>query len=132
MIFLDSNIPMYIVGATHPHKLTAQRLLERAVSEEQRMVTSAEVLQEILHRYVRIDRRDAIEPAFNVLLNFVDEVLPVTLADAQRAKEIVLRAHGLSARDALHVAVMERHGIERIMTFDADFDGWPGVTRVAR
>jgi hypothetical protein len=30
-------------------------------------VTSAEVLQEILHRYVAINRRDAIQPAFDAL-----------------------------------------------------------------
>lgn len=41
-----------------------QRLLERLVSERQRLVTDTEVLQEILHRYVAIDRRDAIQPAF--------------------------------------------------------------------
>ena len=73
MIFIDSNIPMYLVGKSHPLKTEAQRLLEEAVSSEQRLVTSAEVLQEILHRYVSINRRDAIQPAFDALLGVVDE-----------------------------------------------------------
>lgn len=60
MILVDSNIPMYLIGAPHPHKSDAQRLLERLVSEHQRLVTDAEVLQEILHRYVALNRRDAI------------------------------------------------------------------------
>src|ERR1700752_3647316 len=68
MILVDSNIPMYLVGAPHPHKVDAQRLLEKLVSERQRLVTDAEVLQEILHRYVAIDRRGAIQPAFDALL----------------------------------------------------------------
>ena len=55
MILVDSNIPMYLVGASHPHKADAQRLLEKLVSERQRLVTDAEVLQEILHRYVAIN-----------------------------------------------------------------------------
>ena len=65
MIFIDSNIPMYLVGASHPHKTNAQLWLEKLIREHQRLVTSAEVLQEILHRYVAIHRRDAIQPAFH-------------------------------------------------------------------
>jgi hypothetical protein len=122
---------MYLVGAPHPHKSDAQRLLERAVSDRQRLVTDAEVLQEILHRYVAIDRRDAIQPAFNALLGVVDQVLAVDRAVVERAKEIVLGHRRLSARDAVHLAVMEHHGIERILTFDTGFDGFPGITRLS-
>ena len=131
MILVDSNIPMYLVGAPHPHKSDAQRLLERLLSDRQRLVTDAEVLQEILHRYVAINRRDAIQLAFDVLLGVVDEVLAVDRVIAERAKEIVLGHRRLSARDAVHLAVMEQHGIERIMTFDSGFDAFPGVTRLS-
>ena len=58
MILVDSNIPMYLVGAPHPRKSDAQRCLEKLISNRERLVTDAEVLQEILHRYVAIDRRD--------------------------------------------------------------------------
>jgi predicted nucleic acid-binding protein len=34
------------------------------------------------------------------------------------------------SRDALHVAMMERHKVEKIMSFDEGFDGYPGVERV--
>ena len=122
---------MYLVGAPHPHKSDAQRLLEKLVSDRQRLVTDAEVLQEILHRYVAIDRRDAIQPAFDALLGVVDQVLPVDLSVAQRAKQIVLGHRQVSARDAVHLAVMEHHGIEQILTFDSGFDGFPGVTRLS-
>lgn len=130
MIFVDSNIPMYLIGAPHPHKADAQRLLERFVADQERLVTDAEVLQEILHRYVAIDRRDAIQPAFDALLGLVDEVFPVTAADAERAKAFVLGRPRLSARDALHLATMERNGVERILSFDAGFDGLPGIQRI--
>ncbi len=131
MILVDSNIPMYLVGAPHPHKTDAQRLLEKLVSDRQRLVTDAEVLQEILHRYVAIDRRDAIQPAFNALLGIVDQVLAVDRAIAERAKEIVLGNQRLSARDAVHLAVMEQHGIDRILSFDSGFDEFPGITRLS-
>lgn len=131
MILVDSNIPMYLVGAPHPHKSDAQRLLEKLVSERQRLVTDAEVLQEILHRYVAINRRDAIQPAFDALFGIVDQVLAVDRAVVERAKEIVLGHRQLSARDAVHAAVMEHHGIESVMTFDSGFDGFPGITRMS-
>src|SRR6202171_2854353 len=98
---------MYLVGAAHPHKRDAQRLLEKLISDRQRLVTDAEVLQEILHRYVAINRRDAIQPAFDALLGIVDQVLPIDRAAAERAQEIVLARGGLSARYALHGAVMQ-------------------------
>ena len=131
MILVDSNIPMYLVGVAHPHKSDAQRWLEKLVSDRQRLVTDAEVLQEILNRYVAINRRDAIQPAFDALLGIVDQVLAVDRSIAERAKEIVLGYRQLSARDAVHLAVMEHHGIERILTFDSGFDGFPGIARLS-
>lgn len=131
MIFIDSNVPMYLVGAPHPHKHDVQRLLEEFVSQRERLITDVEVLQEILHRYIAINRRDAIQPAFSALLGVVDAVMSVDLSIAQRAKEIVLGHRQLSARDALHIAVMERHNIERILTFDLGFDSFPGIKRLS-
>ena len=131
MIFVDSNIPMYLVGAGHPHKEDARRLLERFVAERTPLVTDAEVFQEILHRYVAIDRRDAIKPSFATLLDIVDEVYPVQLSDAERARDLVLGKRKLSARNAIHVAVMERNGVKRILSFDSGFDGLPNLTRIA-
>jgi len=130
VILVDSNIPMYLVGAEHPHKVDARRLLERAIAEKRRLVTDAEVLQEILHRYVAIDRRDAIQPCFEVLLEVVDDVLVVDLEIVERARDIVIGHPDLTARDAVHVAVMREHGIEHILSFDRHFDGLPGITRV--
>ena len=131
MILVDSNIPMYLIGASHPHKADARRLLEQLLADRRVLVTDAEVLQEILHRYVAIDRRDAIQPAFDALLAIADHVLPVDGVAVRGAKEIVLGYRGLSARDALHLAVMKNHGIDTILSFDAGFDGFPGVKRLS-
>jgi uncharacterized protein len=130
MIFVDSNIAMYLVGATHPLKIEAQRLLERCIANRERLVTDAEVLQEILHRYVGIDRREAIQPAFDVLLGVVDEVFPVDAGAVDRAKATVLGHRRLSARDAVHLAIMEQQGVARILSFDSGFDGIPGIQRL--
>jgi predicted nucleic acid-binding protein len=132
VIFIDSNIPMYLVGAAHPHKADAQLLLERLISAGQRLVTDAEVLQEILHRYTAIDRREAIGPALRATLDIVDEVFAIEKADVLRAAEITEHRDKFSARDALHIATMQRMKVKSILTFDSDFDRWPGLTRIHR
>lgn len=131
MIFVDSNIPMYLVGAAHPHKRDARRILEGLITDGRRLVTDAEVFQEILHRYAAIERRDAIQPAFDVLQAVVDEVFTIELADVERAKILLFGHQSLSSRDALHLAVMERREVTSIFSFDRGFDDFPGVTRLA-
>ena len=131
MIFIDSNIPMYLVGTEHANKHAARRLLESCINRSERLVTSAEVLQEILHRYVSIDRRDAIQPAFDALLNVVDQVYAIETRDVERAKTLLQGVTAISARDALHVAVMQRYDIARIMSFDQGFDRVATIERVA-
>ncbi len=130
MIFIDSNIPMYLVGADHPNKTDAQRLLERSIVEGEALVTDVEVFQEILHRYVAIDRREAISPAWELLISITDQVAGIDLPDVTAARDLLLAETDLSARDTIHVTVMRRLGCSRIMTFDRAFDGVPGVRRV--
>jgi predicted nucleic acid-binding protein len=129
VIFIDSNIPMYLIGADHPHKLDAQRALERLVADRQRLVTSSEVFQEILHRYVSTGRRERIEPAFDALSGVVDDVFAVERADVFTAKDLLHAHDRLSARDALHAAVMRRYGITEILSFDTGFDALDNVVR---
>lgn len=131
MILIDSNIPMYLVGTSHPNKIRSQHLLEKLIIDRQRLVTDAEVLQEILHRYAAINRRDAIQHAFDALLGLVDDVLRVDLAVTERAKQIVLGYKQLSARDAVHLAVMELSGIDHILSFDSGLDAFPKITRLS-
>jgi predicted nucleic acid-binding protein len=121
---------MYLIGGPHPQKAEAQILVERLVAAGQRLVTSAEVLQEVLHRYTAINRRGAIEPAMKLILNLVDDVFPIEKADVLRASEITQSRTSLSARDSIHIAVMERHGVQSILSFDEDFDSWPGFRRI--
>lgn len=130
MIFVDSNIPMYLVGQTHPHKDTARQLVEKCIAVNERLVTDVEVLQEILHRFTAIRRKDAIQPAFDVLLGIVDEIFTVELEDIAQAKDRLAITEQLSARDALHIAIMHRYGVTKILTFDTDFDSVSGIRRV--
>ena len=98
MVFIDSNVPMYLVGAAHPNKVDAQRRLEALVTQRVRLVTDAEVLAEILHRYTALERRGGIQPAIDALLGVVDEVLPVDRETVERAKQLVLQYPTLPAK----------------------------------
>lgn len=128
MILVDSNVPMYLVGGAHPNRERARHAVEVAVTSRERLVTDAEAFQEILHRYVAINRREAIEPAWRTLREIVDEVFAIELDDVERASRLVT-ASRLSARDALHVAVMQRRGIAEVLSFDEAFDAIPGIVR---
>jgi hypothetical protein len=130
VIFLDSNVPMYLVGSFDPRRAETRRLLEVLVDSGERLVTDAEVFQEILHRYSAIGRREAIQPAFEVLDRVTDEVFPIERRDVERAKLVLLGTERLAARDAVHIAVMERNGVAKILTFDRGFDSYPGIERI--
>jgi hypothetical protein len=130
VIFVDSNVPMYLVGAVHPNKVRSQETLARLIAGRERLATGIEVFQEILHRYAAIQRREAIQPAWTALAGIVDEVFALDLEDVERARDMVLKHATLSARDALHAAVMQRHGVDRILSFDGGFDAVPDITRI--
>jgi hypothetical protein len=130
LILIDSNIPMYLIGDDATRQGEVQELLSRLTIQRERLVTDVEVFQEILHRLQGIDRMDRIQPAYDLLLDVVDDVLPYEFVDAMRAKEVLLARRELSARDAVHVAIMQRHGVKRVFSYDHHFDSVPGIERI--
>jgi len=129
-VFIDSNIPMYAAGKPHRNREPSVRLLRRVQSGELVGHTSTEVLQEILYRYSALDRRELAVQVYDLFVEICPTVLDVTLADTDLARDLLRELTGISARDAVHAAVMRNHGIEHIATFDAGFDEVPGIERV--
>jgi predicted nucleic acid-binding protein len=130
MIFVDSNIPMYVAGRDHSHRDPSRRFLERARSGDIDICTSTEVLQEILYRYAALKRLDLAAAVYDLFVQLCPTVLPVTLADTDRAKMLMTGTTQVSARDAIHAAVMLNHDLDQIATFDGGFDRIEGVTRL--
>ena len=130
MIYLDSNIPMYLIGADHPNKTLTIVTLERLTQENQKLVTSTEVFQEILHRYTAIQKKDAIQKAYDVLLELTDHIFDITRLDIEMAKDDLLSHANISARDAIHIAVMKRNKTNTILSFDRGFDQISKITRI--
>lgn len=121
-LFIDSNIPMYVAGTEHPNREPAVRLLESVRARRVEACTSTEVLQEILYRYSAIGRLDLAKSVYDLFVQVVHEIFDVTLADTDLARDLLTTTSGLSARDAVHAAVMLNHEVTSIATFDRGFE----------
>lgn len=129
-VFVDSNVPMYVAGRDHPNREPARRFLERVRGGDVDACTSTEVLQEILYRYSGLRRLDLARQVYDLFVQVCPVVHAVTLADTDRAKQMLCEVEGIGARDAIHAALMLNNGVETIATFDRAFDRVPGVTRL--
>ena len=130
MIFVDSNIPMYVAGRDHPLREPARRFLDRARAGDLEICTSTEVLQEILYRYSALKRRDLAATVYDLFVQLCPVVFPVTLADADRARTLITAHEDVTVRDAIHSAVMLNNSIKEIATFDEGFDAFEGIVRI--
>jgi predicted nucleic acid-binding protein len=132
--FLDANVPIYAAGAPHPLKSPCLEVLRLAVEHPSAFVTDAEVLQELLHRYVAIKRwqqgREVLKRFTELMLGRIE---PVAEEDVTLAAGMVDAGHAardLSARDLLHAAIMKRLGVTRMVSADSGLDGLPGIQRL--
>ena len=130
--FLDANVPIYATGAPHTHRQSCIEILELASRNPRSFVTNAEVLQELLHHYRATRQWQSIgRPAFARFATLMlGRTEPIYAEDAQTAAELADSDVRASTRDLIHVAVMRRMGVERVISADRDFDGMPGVTRL--
>ena len=130
MIFIDSNIPMYAAGREHQNRQPALTFLSKVRRGEIEVCTSTEVLQEILYRYRALGRLDLAFEVYDLFVALCPAVLPVTLADTDRARELLEQVDGLGVRDAIHAAVALGQEMSLVATFDQAFDRVPGLARI--
>ena len=117
MRFVDASVWMYAVGRPHPLRDEARTLLRDATRDGLRLVTSAEVLQELLHAYVPVDRLDTLSAALR-LARARAEVVPLVEDDVVLAADLLATSPGLGARDLVHLAVALRVDATELWTFD--------------
>jgi hypothetical protein len=130
VIYVDSNVPMYLVGAAHPNKDRVIELVSQLLTARDVLVTSAATFQEILHRYTSKKDPKHLAAAYEALEALVSRTVDVTKADADTARALLGRHPILSSRDAVHLSVMERLRVKKIWSFDADFDVVPSIVRI--
>lgn len=119
---LDAAVFMYAAGADHPLKKPCQEILDRVAGGSIEATTSAEVIQELLHRYRAIGRHEGGIALARRILSAFQPVLPITDGVARRLPDLAERYANVSARDIVHVATCVEHGISQIITPDRGFD----------
>lgn len=129
-MYVDTTIFMYAMGAESRFKEPCAHILRAGAADRTVLVTSAETLQEVLHRYRSIGRHKEIRTTFEAISAAVQRVLPVTVEDVEEARRLGERVgagSAVSARDLIHAAVARRQGLREILTVDAGFASIPGV-----
>ena len=131
MIYVDSNVPMYLIGGEHPNKGRVIELTSQLIAGRETLTTSAETFQEIVHRYLALHDRVHMNAAYEALEAMVTTVSDITKADVDQARAISGEYVSLSSRDCLHVAVMRRLDCLKIWSFDSGFDAVASIQRIA-
>ncbi len=129
---IDANVPIYAAGEDHPYKAPCSRILLTVSAHPRAFITDVEVLQEVMHHYIRSRRwmrggREALQEFAELMRGRTE---PVYSGDVDMAISLADRHQGIASRDYLHAAVMRRLGVERIISADRDFDRLPGITRL--
>jgi uncharacterized protein len=118
MIFVDTNVFMYAVGREHPLRQESRAFFEEHLTSGEVLVSSAEVLQELLHAYLPVNRIETLDAALALARGRLGVVWPVEPEDVELARALVDRHRALRARDLLHLACCVRRGVGEVRTFD--------------
>lgn len=118
MIFVDTNVFIYAVGRPHPLRATARAFFAKSIRNRETLCTSAEVLQELTHAYLRVGRLRTLDAAISLATGACTEVWPLEEADVTLARLLHGRYPTLGARDLCHLASCRRREVREIMTFD--------------
>jgi uncharacterized protein len=118
VIFVDTNVFMYAVGRAHPLREEARSFFLEELEAGGALVTSSEVLQELLHAYLPVDRLETLDAALTLAQERTVQVWAVEAEDVLVARDLVSSHPSLGARDLLHLACCVRRGVKRLRTFD--------------
>jgi uncharacterized protein len=119
VIFVDTNVFIYAVGRRHPLKPKARVFFENGLENSaMRLCSSAEVLQELLHAYLPVQRIATLDAAWRLAESVLNELWAVDPEDVRLARDLRESFPSLGARDLLHLACCRRRGVTKIKTFD--------------
>ena len=124
---LDTNIFVYAQGQPHRYYEPCRSLVASLESESVEYAIDAELLQEILHVYSARGERPRALRTFDCLLVLFPSPIPVTTVELGLARIYLQRYSALSARDAIHAAVVETHNLEGIVSTDKVFTQISGL-----
>ncbi len=131
--YLDSNLLIYFKNEKAEQHQSAKNIIKQLVAEDVRLVISPLVLDEFLHIILLIVRQKYAkeEQIYYVLQKHLDSILALpTLAvigaslsiEDQRSIPKLMKKYRLRPRDAFHLSTMQQNNINKIATFDNDFN----------
>lgn len=130
-VLVDTAVFMYAAGREHPLREPSRHVLREAESGRLDAVISAEVIQEILHRFTATLRHaDGVALAESALHMF-RPVLSIDHAVMHRTTDLARRHPTARARDLVHVATCLAYDLEAIVSPDEDFDRIDEVRRMS-
>ena len=118
MIFVDSNVFIYAVGRAHPLRDEAQNFFLESSRKGKRLVTSAQVLQELLHVYLPVERIETLDAALELATLGVDRIISIGAETVMHGRHLVSAHPGLTPRDLIHLATCQMNKIKELKTFD--------------
>ena len=134
---IDTNIVMYAAGKKHPHKRACAEIISGIADGSFHRnvgipVTDTAVFQEILYRYSLMGKWETGILICKHLLELGLQILPIDSDGVEKmiALAEVYKEKGIHPRDLVHVSVMIKHGIRKIVSVDSHFDLIDEVIRV--
>lgn len=137
IVFLDANVFVYAFlkpkRKLQPHeeeiKEAAKKIVTRINAGEE-VVTSVVHFSEVcnvLEDYLSLEEALAIE----IDLLFRDNILIKTVTEEDYLKALATAEdHQVGANDAIAYVLMKESGLNRIYSFDKDFDGFKDIDRI--
>ncbi len=129
-LFIDTAVIMYAAGGEHRLKQPCSEILTRVAGNELSGVISAEVIQEIAHRFVHAGQGARAAQLASHALDLFGPVIPIGQSVVARLPGLINRYPKLQARDLIHVATCLDEQIEAIVTPDRAFDAVAELQRI--
>lgn len=121
-VFLDTAVLMYAAGRQHSYKQPCADILSRVGAGHVDAVISAEVIQELAHRFVHAGQSARASALVRHSLDLFAPVIPIGQPVVARLPGLIDRYGALQARDLIHVATCLEERIEVIVSPDRAFD----------
>jgi predicted nucleic acid-binding protein len=115
---LDTSVFIYAQGKPHRYREPCRVLVERLAKGSGEYTIDVELLQEILHVYTLRGERGRAFRTFDRLMALFPQPVPIAAGESSMARQLLERYPALSARDAVHVAVVFTRRLEGIVTTD--------------
>ena len=120
MVLLDANVLVYYLDETSDNNKTTVTKLQKLIDEDEQLVTSHHILEEVLYIASKIDKDVNIIK----ILERISELPGLILAEPSPSIDFAIRYAKLCKKlktgvnDALILQLMIDAGIQKIFTFD--------------